>query len=153
MKGGGKDGIKMNHHMSLAITWVWKKNSQVHAPVLIVAKGNSHPFIPVSYHPLQFLPHFSSSPPSIKPHWVELVSLSYVELWCSTYYSLTLVSVIPSPDHDHLSLTCNPWNRAKDNTLCGIFIPLTELESYRLSLDELTLSLRINEPHWYIQLL
>ena len=73
-----------------------------------------------------------------KPHWVDLVSLSYVELWCSTYYSLTLVSVIPSPDHNRLSSTCNPWNRAKDNTLCGIFIPLTELESYHLSLDQST---------------
>ena len=42
------------------------------------------------------------------------------------FHSLTLASVASFLDHIALRLTCNLWQRAKDNTLHGIFVPLTE---------------------------
>ena len=48
--------------------------------------------------------------------WVDF-GVPSIELWHSTYHSLTLASVTFFIDHWSLSLTCNPWKRAKDNTI------------------------------------
>jgi len=77
--------------------------------------------------------NLSSSSHLPQDHWSlelgDLVSPSSVELWRSTYRLLTLVSATSLWPRDLLSSTCNPWTRAKDNTLWGIFVPLTELNS------------------------
>src|ERR1700733_8023008 len=54
-----------------------------------------------------FHPHYSHLPQDPWP-WVDLVSPSCVELWCSTHRSLTLASVTSFIDRDRLNSTCNP---------------------------------------------
>lgn len=62
--------------------------------------------------------------------WWTLVAPS-VELWCSTPCSLTLVSVAIAVFFAQ-SVTCEKRLRTIP---CSIFIPLTELQCYYLSLD------------------
>ena len=46
--------------------------------------------------------------------------------WCSSFHLLTWCRWRLL----NLCSNCNPWSRAKDNTLCGIFIPLSEHKFY-----------------------
>ena len=63
---------------------------------------SSHRFILVSYLYPRFLIFTSIK---IGLTWVDLVSPSNVELWCSSYHSLTLVSATSFLDRNHLCLT------------------------------------------------
>ena len=70
-----------------------KKILTSHLPCWFVKlTGKFPPFILVSYlyHRFFILTFFTSG-----SHWVDLVSPRNVELWCSTFRSLTLASVTP----------------------------------------------------------
>lgn len=83
------------------------------------------------------------SPSSRPPDWVDLVSPSGVELWCSTHIVTDFGVSGIFFDRDCLCLTCNLCIWAKDDTLSGIFVPLTELKFYSMtqSLDYLDVQL------------
>ena len=116
----GRMTSNFNNHMQC---WVWKKKFCPHAMFDEVPTISSF----LSYLYLQlFFPYTSII---IKPHWVDLVSPGNVELQCSSFLSLTLASVIPWL---WLSSTCNPWSRAKDNTLVSSFCYLSSIKSYCL---------------------
>ena len=98
---------------------------------LIVILPHRHPS-PSSSFPHRHLPSlivvFLPSSSSSFPVWVDLVSPSTLNFGVQR----VLFTDSGVSNMCDLSSTCNPWSRAKDNTLRGIFVPLPELKSYRL---------------------